>query len=113
MEIVSISHSHLDVACSLDRAEAGSRVAEWKELLKDAGHRSELIPGGVRLWLFPRAATRAADLARREAACCGFLDFSLRSENDLLRLDVTSPVPEAAPTILWVTGLDEESRTDA
>lgn len=97
-------HRSLRVACELEAAEVGSRVVEWQRLREHAGLGSEPVPGGARLWLRPEAADVAADLARREAACCGFLDLELAVDGDRLRLDVTSPAPDVMPVIAWLIG---------
>jgi hypothetical protein len=97
-------HRSLRVACELDAAEVGNRVGEWRHLREQAGLGSEPVPGGARLWLRPEAADVAGDLARREAACCGFLDLELAVDGDQLRLDVTSPATDAGPAIAWLIG---------
>lgn len=106
MTHVHYEHSHLDVACELEVAEAGARAAEWSRLRDEAGLGAEVVPGGVRLWLRPPSFDAAADLARREASCCGFLDFELASGSDRLRLDITSAAAEATPVIACLTGLE-------
>ena len=101
-------HRHLDVACELDAAEAGARATEWRRLRDEAGLGAEPIPGGARIWLRPEAWEAAADLARRETACCGFLDLDLTAEADRLRLDVTSLAPEAPAVIACLAGTGAE-----
>ena len=87
---VRYEHRHLDVACDLNAAEQGARAAEWRRLLDSAGLDVTRVEGGARLWLRPGAAVAAEDLIRREAGCCGFLDFELTTDGDRLRLDITS-----------------------
>jgi hypothetical protein len=65
-------------------------------------------PGRARLWLRPDAAGVAGDFARREATCCGFLDLELVPHGDGLRVDVTSPAPEAAVVIARLSGIEAE-----
>lgn len=101
---IALRHSRLDVACSLGAGEAGTRVDEWRRLHESAGLGVERIEGGVRLWLRPGAREAAADLARRESECCGFLDFYLVPEGGRDRLDITSTVPEAGPAIESLVG---------
>jgi hypothetical protein len=103
---IRFEHRHLDVACELNAAEAGARVARWRRLWDEAGLGSVPIPGGARLWLRPEAEDQARDLAGQEAACCGFLDIALAAGGDRLRLDVTSPAPGAGPVIACIAGLD-------
>ena len=103
---IRYEHRHLDVACELEPAEAGARAAEWQRLREEAGFGSDPIPGGARLWLRAEAQEAADDLARREAGCCGFLDFELALDGGRLRLDVTSPSPDAGPVIGCLAGLE-------
>jgi hypothetical protein len=100
-------HRHLDVACELEAADAGTRTEEWQRLREEAGLGSDPIDGGTRLWLRPDAREAAEDLARREAACCGFLDLDVAVDGDRLHLDITSLAPEAAPVIAHLAGGDE------
>ncbi|HWE69957.1 MAG TPA: hypothetical protein VG205_06325 [Acidimicrobiales bacterium] len=97
-------HRHLDVACELEAADAGTRAEEWRRLREEAGLGSDPIAGGTRLWLRPDARSAAEDLARREAGCCGFLDLAIARDGDRLRLDITSLAPDAAPVIAVITG---------
>ena len=106
METLRYRHRHLDVACELQAADAAAQAGEWRHLREEAGLGCDPIPGGVRLWLRPEARGVAADLARREAGCCGFLDFELTDEAGRLRVDITSPAPEAAAVIASLTGTD-------
>ncbi|HET6875763.1 MAG TPA: hypothetical protein VFH70_13335 [Acidimicrobiales bacterium] len=101
-------HRHLDVACELDNADAGDRVAEWARLRANHGLGAEPITGGIRLWLRPEGRGAAADLVGREAACCGFLDLELAADDDRLRLDITSPASEASPVIAFLAGLEAD-----
>lgn len=103
-DTVSYRHSGTEVACSLGPADAVTRVEEWRSLRELAGLGVEAIEGGLRLWVRPDAYAAASDLARREAECCGFLDFELAREGDRARLDVTSPVREAAAVIRGLIG---------
>lgn len=105
MDIVRYRHRHLDVACGLDASGAAVRSAGWARLRQDAGLRVDPIPGGARLWLRPEARETAGQLAEAEAACCGFLDIELELDGHRLRLDITSPAPEAGPVIADIAGL--------
>src|SRR5579863_3433436 len=104
--MTTIKHSHLslDLACELSGAEVGERGNEWRSLRMNYGTGSDRIPGGARIWLDRAGEAIAADLARREAECCAFLDIELASEGDRLRLDITSPVNEAQPVIDALAG---------
>lgn len=108
MTTIRQEHRHLDVACELDHAEAGARAAEWEQLRADDGLGIEPMAGGARLWLRSSARETAEDLVRREAACCGFLDLELAEDGDRLRLELTSPAPEAAPVIACLVGLEPD-----
>ena len=106
---ITYRHTSTDVACTLGIEGAATRIDEWRRLRDAAGLGVEDIPGGLRLWMEPGAGRPAADLARRESECCGFLDFQLASEGGRLRLDVTSPVPEARRVVRALVGDDRPS----
>ena len=106
---ITYRHTSTDVACTLGIGGAATRMDEWRRLRDAAGLAVEDIPGGLRLWLDAGAGRLAADLARRESECCGFLDFHLASEGGRLRLDITSPVPEARSVICALVGDDRAS----
>jgi hypothetical protein len=101
-------HQHVDVACNLDAAEMGTRAAEWRRLRESLGLGADPVPGGARLWLRPDAWETASDLARREADCCGFLDFDLVSDGDRIHLDIRSPAPEALGVVACLAGLEDD-----
>ena len=101
-------HQHLDVACNLDAAEMGTRAAEWRQLRDTFGLGADRITGGARVWLRPEARESAKDLVRRETDCCGFLDFDLVAGDDRIRIDITSPAPEADGVIACLAGLEED-----
>jgi len=105
---VRYEHRHLDVACDLNAAELGARAAKWRQLRDSAGLGAARIDGGARLWLRREAAAAAGELARREAACCGFLDFELAPDGDRLRLDITSPAPHGGDVAASLAGLHAE-----
>lgn len=108
MTNVHYEHRHSDVACELEAADAGARATEWRRLREDAGLRSEPIPGGARIWLRPNAWEAAADLARRETACCGFLDLDLAADAERVRLDITSVAREAQAVIACLAGIEPD-----
>ena len=88
------------IACTLNPAQLGDRIAELAALSRHALRSRSPISGGERLVFVPDAVTqerlRAAVAA--EATCCSFLDMDLRAEPDALVLDVTGPA-EAVPII--------------
>jgi len=104
MTRIKYEHRELDVACTLGPAQRDGRGAQWQFLRDHHGLGTEPIPDGIRIWLRPQARALAESLARQEADCCGFLDLELASDGGRLRLDITSPVAEAAPTIAWLAG---------
>ncbi len=106
MSTIRHHHRDLDVACRLGAADAAARAVQWQRLREGAGLGSEAIPGGARLWLRAEAAADAEALARQESGCCGFLDLELGLVDDRLRLDITSPAPDAGPVIACLAGLD-------
>lgn len=108
MKTVRYEHRRLDVACELKAAEIGGRADEWRRLRERADARAEPIPGGARLRLRPDLWEAVDDLARREADCCGFLDFELSTAGDGLRLDVTSPAIDAQAVIACLVGLESD-----
>ena len=103
---ITYGHTTTDVACTLGGGGAAARMDEWRRLREASGLEVEDIAGGLRLWLEAGATSVAADLARRESECCGFLDFQLASKGGRLHLDVTSPVPEAGVVIRALVGDD-------
>jgi hypothetical protein len=66
----------------------------------------ERIPGGARLWLRLDAGTATQDIVKREAQCCGFLDFEQKSDGDRLRLDISSISPRGAQVAAFLAGID-------
>ncbi|MFF0203724.1 MerR family transcriptional regulator [Streptomyces sp. NPDC005017] len=80
------------VACTLDGAELGERVGQWRALAARADRREE-VGDGVRLYFPPEAelAATVARLAAAEQGCCAFLDFTLRLTPAALQLTVRAP----------------------
>lgn len=113
MRAIHHRHRHLDVACELDGAGMKDRAEEWERLRSAYCLRAEPIPDGARLWLRREAAPVAEDLVRREADCCGFLDVGLTRHGRRLRLDLTSPAPEAGYVIAELAGVQAASASRA
>jgi DNA-binding transcriptional MerR regulator len=88
----STTHSDPPIACSLGAVDQPVRRAEWYDILT-AVTRRDVIAGGVALSLPSDAviASRVADLAVREQACCAFFDFTLRIIDGSLILEVRAP----------------------
>lgn len=104
-----LQHRNLDVACELDAALLESRYREWRVMREEIGLAAELIPHGARLWIRSDAEAPTRVLVRREARCCGFLDFEIVSHNDSLRVDITSPSPLGAQVAVFLAGLNAET----
>jgi len=106
MARVRSEHRDDVVACDLDAAERRTRTDEWLALRDRSGLGATRLDGGACLWLRPDAAADAADLVRREARCCGFLDFELVAAGDCLHLDITSPVAGGVAVAAVLAGLE-------
>jgi hypothetical protein len=88
------------VACSLGADGAAGRLAEWRRLVEEHGAGTERTPGRIRLRLVEgdAALLAAADLGRREQACCPFLTVRLDLRDEAAWLEVLGP-PEAGPVL--------------
>lgn len=82
-------------ACTLPTATRPLREAEFADVFREHLRSVERIaPPRLRLGLHrcPSVAATVADLAAREASCCGFFTFTLTVDERRLVLDVeTSP----------------------
>jgi hypothetical protein len=70
----------IPVACTLSPLAASERLEEWRAFFARwhaVGGRTEAHTLRVRLDASRRAREEAADLARREKACCAFFEFSI------------------------------------
>jgi hypothetical protein len=104
MEIERYEHKHLNLICELDGTAAAFRAGEWADL-KEQALEVEKIDGGVRVFLPAQSAGLARDLARREAQCCGFLDISVMTDDNKVRMDITCAVPVEVPLISFLGNL--------
>jgi hypothetical protein len=86
------------IACSLPARESRDQIGEWRAL---SAHRvtSERIEGGYAVTFDTKVAPVVEDLARREAACCGFLTIDATHTDRGVRLIMTSENPDALPVI--------------
>jgi hypothetical protein len=92
--VVATDLSWVPDSCTLPTPDQPLRVAELQQLLADdALDLSFIAPDHLRLALAaePGVAARVAELAAREAHCCGFFTFSLTITAGALTLDVTVP----------------------
>ena len=95
----------VDIACTLEGADFARRVAEWRELGRSVKERT-VEPGRVTA-IYPRGdglEERLARLIEAESACCPFLRFDMREEDESIRLELTFP-PEAEAMIDQVIGV--------
>ncbi|WP_081883398.1 thioredoxin family protein [Glycomyces tenuis] len=85
-------------ACALPAEGQAARLAAFEDLFTAAVQSVErLEPTRLRLALTPDSgvAAQAADLAAREADCCGFFTFHLTAAAGSLDLDITVPAVRA------------------
>lgn len=88
---LAASDGEVPIACSLDAAEIGPRIAEWQAALAGVVRR-ETREGGVRL-VFDDV-DRLAEVARLAAAehrCCPFFSFAVTVDARGLGLEVQAP----------------------
>ena len=71
--------NRIPIACNLTSADATDRSNEWQRFVADHVGGIERSETSARLHLNEgdAAVLAATDLARREKACCPFLDFRL------------------------------------
>ncbi len=58
------------------------------------------------MWLPASLAPAIADLVRREAACCSFLEIASETVGESVVMDVTSIRPDAIPVIALLAGVE-------
>ncbi|MGH9295629.1 MAG: hypothetical protein ACRD0B_09885 [Acidimicrobiales bacterium] len=90
--------ARVPIACSLTAGDAEERVAEWRQLLER--HVSEVARtdrlARLRLAEGDGPLVAATDLARREKACCPFLELRLVIYPEAVWLEVEAPDYDAA-----------------
>jgi hypothetical protein len=86
-----------EIACSLPSDETTDRISEWRELLRERVTEvgREGTVARLRLRDDDESLLIAADLARREKACCAFFGFHLSLLPEAIWLEVEAP-PEAS-----------------
>lgn len=91
------------IACRLTPDEVTAQLGEWERLRSSA---TSVVPvaGGWSMRFPTGLADEVADLARREAACCSFLDLDTTVDGDSVRLDITSSHDEAGGVIDLLVG---------
>ena len=99
----AMSKPMIPVACSLDASEASGQIAEWRELAARS-LSAERIDGGYAVTFAASDAPAVEELARKEAACCGFLSIETTRGRDFIRLVMSSENPDAMPVIESLVG---------
>lgn len=92
--------------CSLAENEVEPQLRRWSELRNEA-ISTELIPNGAAVMLSPELAGKVADLVAVESGCCPSLSIISRQVDGMIRLEVSSTHPDAAPLIAGVLGISE------
>ena len=98
-----MSRPRIPIACTLPPGGAEAQLGEWRSLRAHLV-ADEPIPGGRRLSFPIDLAPEVEDLAVREAACCAFLAIETHREADLVRVEISSEDPAAAPIIEALAG---------
>ena len=79
------------IACTLGMGDFKMRLA-WIHAFNKRALRSHARDGlALRLTYAADAADDVRELVRRETACCGFLRFDVREEDDAVHLVITAP----------------------
>ncbi len=89
------------IACTLSADAVEGRIDEWRRFLArsvQSFERPTPLLLRVELDASPGVVEAAADLARREKACCAFFAFSIDVEAEAPWLSVRVP-PEARGTL--------------
>lgn len=98
-----MAHNDLPIACSLPARESRDQIGEWQALIE---HRVAVdrVEDGYAVVYDREVSDVVEDLARREAACCGFLEIASTHTPEGVRLLVTSPNPDALAVIQLLVG---------
>ncbi|MGI9608626.1 MAG: hypothetical protein ACR2P0_21025 [Acidimicrobiales bacterium] len=98
-----MTRKRIPIACTLDARAATDQLSEWTAV-RGRAKRVETISDGVRFVLPADIEADVRDLARREEACCAFLDITVDKNGPDLVVSITSPDPDAGPVIALLTG---------
>jgi hypothetical protein len=92
------------IACSLGAEDYRKRLSSIRALGEVAFLDAETRPDGAVLSFRDSDQVRAelSSIVEAEAACCSFLELSVRSEADRLMLTISSP-PDAMPVVRDLT----------
>ncbi len=94
----------IPIACTLTDVEARGQILEWGDLrTRSRGIAS--IAGGIQMTFPASMIDEVEGLARRERACCSFLDIRTEVRGDRLTLQITSDDPEAVDVINDLAGV--------
>jgi hypothetical protein len=90
------------IACDMSSASdtPEERLLAYRRLFAEALIRHERRPHAVVFTLRPEALPRAEELARREAACCPFLDYRVEAGDREVVWTTTGDGREAVEAIL-------------
>ena len=91
------------IACSLPARDASDQVGEWHDLTSKTLTKQR-ISQGYEVTFSASEAGLVEDLARRESACCGFLEITTERFDGGIRLLMTSDNPDALPVIDLLVG---------
>lgn len=101
--MLGMSETDSPIACSLSDRESRNQIGEWEALIPYQV-TTEQVEGGYAVTFQPEVADEVQGLARREAACCGFLNIISTTTTQGARLQMTSRSPEALPVIEMLLG---------
>ncbi len=102
--VPDINTTTIPIACTLTADEARGQTLEWADLRALAAGIVAL-EGGVRMSFSASMVDAVEDLARRERACCAFLNITTSTVDDTLFLEISTDDPEALPVIHAVAGI--------
>ena len=86
------------IACDMSTASdtPGERLAEYRRLFDGSLLRRERLHDAVVFVFRSGSATAVTDLARREAACCPFLDYRVEPVGDQVSWTIADPIGRAS-----------------
>jgi hypothetical protein len=108
MKCLPMADHQQPIACSLPARESRDQIGEWQALI-DRKVTTERVEGGYAVTYHPDVTSEAQDPARREAACCGFLDIATTTTGEGIRLVIRSDSPDALPVIDLLVGHEDGS----
>jgi hypothetical protein len=83
--------SELAIACTLGAGDLRERLAGIRDLASRHVLSSFREPLVLHLSYAPAALADVMDLVAKESACCAFLDFELRHDQEKVSLRITAP----------------------